>query len=127
MIKPEKLNIGFPLLGYDWKLPYIKGFSEANSISLDNAIELAYLKDSIIYFDEISETPYFEYAVKADKNIINHIVWFVDARTIEAIVDLVLENEIQGTGLWNIMNYYSQLWLILNSSFNIIKRLPETV
>ncbi|SEW13615.1 LysM peptidoglycan-binding domain-containing protein [[Clostridium] fimetarium] len=127
MIKPEKLNIGFPLLGYDWKLPYIKGFSEANSISLDNAIELASLKDSIIYFDEISETPYFQYAVKADKNIINHIVWFVDARTIEAIVDLVLENEIQGTGLWNIMNYYPQLWLILNSSFKIIKLIPETV
>jgi len=125
MIKPQKLNIGFPLLGYDWTLPYIQGFSEANSISLDNAIELASLNKSTILFDENSQTPYFEYAVNTDERIINHIVWFVDARTIAAIVDLVLENEIQGTGLWNIMNYYSQLWLILNSNFKIIKQTPE--
>jgi len=121
MIKPQKINIGFPLLGYDWTLPYIQGFSEANSISLDNALELASLNKSTILFDEVSQTPYFEYAVNTDERIINHIVWFVDARTIAAIVDLVLENEIQGTGLWNIMNYYSQLWLIINSNFKIIK------
>jgi len=121
-IKPQKINIGFPLLGYDWALPYIKGFSEGNSISLDNSIELAALKKSTIQFDEISQTPNFEYEVSVEENIIiNHIVWFVDARTIDAIVDLVLENGLQGTGLWNIMNYYAQLWLILNSNFKIIK------
>lgn len=125
IIKPKKMNIGFPLLGYDWTLPYIKGFSEANSLSLDNAINLARMKKSNILFDDISETPYFEYAVDTAGRMINHIVWFVDARTIDAIIDLVLENEMQGTGLWNIMNYYSQLWLIINSNFKIIKRISE--
>jgi len=125
LIKPQKINIGFPLLGYDWTLPYIKGFSQANSISLENAIELAALKNATIIFDEDSGTPYFEYTVEADENIIKHIVWFVDARTIDEIVDLVLEYEMQGTGLWNIMSYYSQLWVILNSNFTIIKKSTE--
>lgn len=125
IISPKKINIGFPLLGYDWTLPYIKGFSEVNSLSLDNVIDLARIKKSTILFDEISETPYMEYEVKTDQTTINHIVWFVDARTLEAIVDLVLENELQGTGLWNIMNYFPQLWLMINSNFKIIKLISE--
>lgn len=124
-IDPKKINVGFPLLGYDWTLPFIQGFSEANAITLDAAIELARLMKATILFDDVSETPYYEYAMITSVRIIQHIVWFVDARTIYAIVKLVLENGLRGTGLWNIMSYCPQLWLIINSNCKIEKLLPE--
>jgi Predicted glycosyl hydrolase len=125
MIEPNKINIGFPLLGYDWTIPYIEGFSEANAISLDAAIELARLMDSVILFDEASKTPYFKYEIETSGRSIQHIVWFTDARTIDAIVRLVIENDLGGMGLWNIMSYNSQLWLIINSNCTIKKLLTE--
>lgn len=125
MIKPEKINIGFPLLAYDWALPYIQGFSEANAVTLDNTIDLARSKKSTILFDDVSETPYFEYTNEESGRTIKHIVWFVDARTINAIIKLVLENSLHGTGVWNIMIYYPQLWLIINSNFKIEKLISE--
>jgi spore germination protein len=121
MMNPQKINIGFPLLGYDWTLPYIQGFSKANAITLDSAIELARTRKATILFDDVSETPYFEYTIGESERIEKHIVWFVDARTIYAIVNLALENKLQGTGLWNIMSYYPQLWLIIISNCEIKK------
>lgn len=124
-IDPNKINIGFPLLGYDWSLPYIPGFTAGNAIALDSAMELARVMNSTIQFDLASETPYYEYGLEDSEGTSRHIVWFVDARTISAIVNLVLENELRGTGLWNIMRYYPQLWLIINSNFEIQKLLTE--
>lgn len=125
MVDPKKINVGFPIIGYDWTLPYIKGVSEANAITLDNAIELARIMKSTILFDEDSKTPYFKYTIEANEKATAHIVWFVDARTLEAIVDMVVEHGLQGTGLWIIMNYCPQLWLIINSTFKIKKLIPE--
>ncbi len=124
-IDPKKISIGFPLLGYDWALPYIQDVTEGNAITLDAAIELARLMKAVILFDDSSETPYFRYDNEVNKKIIEHIVWFVDARTLSAIAELVMVNGLQGTGLWNIMSYCPQLWLIINSNFIIEKLLPE--
>lgn len=124
-IESEKINIGFPLLGYDWVLPYVEGFSEGNVITLEAAIALAQLTKSTIHFDDDSETPYFEYHMEVNKRMIQHIIWFVDARSMYAVVNLVLENGLRGTGLWNIMSYNPQLWLIINSTCGIEKLLPE--
>ncbi|MDF2587186.1 MAG: hypothetical protein K0S41_1027 [Anaerocolumna sp.] len=121
----SKTNIGFPLLGYDWELPYVEETSAANSITLDTANALARMMNSTIYFDEVSKTPYFQYTVNENGTLVNHMVWFVDARAINEIVNMVLENKLSGTGLWNIMVYYPWFWLIINSNFNIIKLLPE--
>jgi len=120
-IDSQKVNIGFRLLGYDWTLPYIQGYSKASAITLNSAIELARTMKSTILFDDVSETPYFEYTVGESEGTVKHIVWFVDARTIYAIVNLALENKLQGTGLWNIMSYNPQLWLIINSNCEIKK------
>lgn len=126
VVKPEELNIGFPLIGYDWKLPYILGYTQANAITLDAAIELAGMTNTVILFDNESKTPYFEYDMATGPRINRNVVWFVDARAISEIVNLVVEKKLRGTGLWNIMNYYPQLWLIINSNCNIVRLLPES-
>lgn len=124
-VNPSEINIGFPLLGYDWRLPYILGYTQANAVTLDSAIELASMTNSTILFDDISKTPYFEYTMEAEARINRNVVWFVDARAIYEIVKLVLDNGLSGTGLWYIMNYFPQLWLIINSTCKIVRLLPE--
>ncbi len=124
-IEPQKLNIGFPLLGYDWTLPYMEGYSKANAITLDSAINLARMMKSVIFFDDVSKTPFFTYLIRENNIAVEHIVWLVDARTINEIIKLTLENNLKGTGLWNIMSYYPQLWLLINSQCRIEKLLPE--
>lgn len=124
-VNPSEVNIGFPLLGYDWRLPYILGYTQANAVTLESAIELAILTESIISFDEISMTPYYEYAMASDARINRNIVWFVDARALYEVVKLVIERKLSGTGLWYIMNYFPQLWLIIVSNCNIERLLPE--
>lgn len=125
MMEANKLNIGFPLLGYDWPLPYVQGSTKANAISIERAVDLARFMKATILFDDVSKTPYYEYKIEGAGGTINHIVWFVDARTIYEIVNLTIENGLQGTGLWNIMSFDPQFWLVVNSLCKIEKFLPE--
>jgi spore germination protein len=119
MIPPVKTEIGLPIIGYDWELPYIIGVTRANALTLDSAITLARFVGASIQFDEISQTPYFRYVVERNRIPRRHIVWFIDARSINAILDLVKEYGFRGSGIWNIMNYYPQMWLIMNSQYEI--------
>lgn len=125
MIEPQKISVGFPLMGYDWTFPFIQNFSVGNAITLETAIEIALTTGATIMFDEESKTPYYEYEIKVVDSFVKHIVWFVDARTIYAIVELFLDKGLDGTGLWNIMSPFPQLWLIINSTCNIEKVLPD--
>ncbi len=126
-IEPNKISVGFPVIGYNWALPFIQNVSTGNAITIEAAIELAALMDATILFDDDSETPYYRYNIQVGNEMVQHIVWFVDARTIYALVMLVIENDLRGTGLWNIMSHYPQLWLIINSNFYIYKLLPEMI
>ncbi|MDF2942852.1 MAG: hypothetical protein K0S01_1710 [Herbinix sp.] len=119
LIAPEKIFMGIPLMGYDWELPYIVGISRARSLTYDNAIALAGEVGATIQFDEVSQTPYFEYVENLSGVPIPHIVWFIDARSIDALMELVPEFGFQGIGIWNIMYYFAQLWLIVNSQYEI--------
>jgi spore germination protein len=117
----DKIVIGKPLVGYDWALPFIQNRSSAISISLDAVMSLAYVTDSNIQFDETSQTPFFYYDQHSVGAPQQHIVWFVDARSINALNNLINEYSLYGTGIWNIMLYNPQLWTILNCQFEIIK------
>lgn len=119
MIPPEKIEIGIPIIGYDWELPYIIGVTKASSLTLSSAVALAGNAGVAILFDEVSQSPYFEYIDNRSGVPRRHVVWFIDARTINAILDMVSEYGFKGTGIWNIMNYYAQNWLIMNSEYKI--------
>lgn len=116
-ISSDKIIIGIPTIGYDWELPFLPGFSSVNSISFERAVNSAREHDAIIQFDEVSQTPYYIYY----DNQIQHIVWFIDARSINALLDLVVKYNLHGSGIWNIDPYNPQLWLVINSQFEIEK------
>ncbi|HWT73407.1 MAG TPA: LysM peptidoglycan-binding domain-containing protein [Mobilitalea sp.] len=118
IMPPEKLTIGLSVIGYDWKLPYVAGISKANSLSINSAIDLAADKEVVIQFDEVSQTPFYNYTESVLP--IKHIVWFIDARTVNGTVKLITEHKFHGINIWNIMYYYSQQWLVINSQYEII-------
>jgi spore germination protein len=122
-ITPDKVIIGMATIGYDWELPFSAGISSVNSLTLNRAINLALEVGAEIQFDEISQTPYYRYSFVSNGNQIEHIVWFIDARSINSLLGLVSKYALSGTGVWNITIFNPQLWLIINSQYVIEKLL----
>lgn len=124
---PDKIDVGKLLIGYDWELPYIPNKSHAYSLTINSAITLANDAGATIQFDEKSQTPFFLY-IRSDFGVpMDHIVWFIDARSINAIDKLIAEFGLSGSGTWNIMIYNQQVWTLTNSQYEIIKVIPDNL
>ncbi len=120
-VPPEKIVMGKPVIGYDWALPYIPGKSKANSLTLYSAYNLAYEHGADIEFDAVSQTPYFYYDEILASGYSEHLVWFIDARSINSLDTLIVNSGLNGGAIWNIMIYYPQLWIIIYSQYDIVK------
>jgi spore germination protein len=116
LIPPEKTSIGVPVIGYVWQYPYIPNVSKGMAISYDSAINIAINNNAEILYDEITSTAYFQY-ISGDE----FIVRFLDARSVDSYVKFVPEFELNGISIWNIMNWFPQMWLVINSQYEIEK------
>lgn len=116
-ISKDKLMMGIPLYGYDWTLPFEKG-DRARALSPQAAILLADKYNASIEFDEKSASPYFYYT---DEEGNSHVVWFEDARSIQAKFDLVKELGIRGFFYWVLGRDFPQNWLLIENNF-IVKK-----
>ena len=117
-IPREKIYMGIPNYGYDFILPYVQGVSRADSVSNVEAVDLAADVGAYIQYDEVSQAPYFIYY---DEQGRQHRVWFEDARSILAKLDLFSEYGFEGVGYWNVMRYFPQNWLLVSSLYDIAK------
>ena len=117
-IPEEKLIMGIPNYGYDWPLPYERGMTRARTIGNVEAVRLAAEKGAEIFYDETSQAPYFHY--QADG--VSHVVWFEDARSIQAKLQVVEDYGLAGAGYWQIMRMFRVNWLLLADKFAIYKR-----
>lgn len=115
----NKIMMGIPLYGYDWTLPYVKGAKWAKAVSPQQAIKLAAKYGAKIEYDEVSQAPYFNYIDEQGKE---HVVWFEDARSIQAKFDLVKELGIKGFYYWVLGNDFPQNWLLIEDNFTVKKR-----
>ncbi len=115
-IEREKIFMGVPNYGYDWRLPFIRGESKAPSIGNVEAIERGVQYRVSILFDEKAQSPYYYYT---DSNGQAHVVWFENARSIMAKGNLVDEYGFIGMSIWNVMRYFPQMWLVFNLMFEI--------
>lgn len=120
-IRPDKIFMGMPNYGYDWPLPYVRGETAARPLSNMEATSLAAEKKVPILFDPVAKAPYFTYLSNDSFPPQEHIVWFQDARSVEASLNLVSEYDLKGVSIWQIMKYFPQNWLVLNSLFNIVR------
>ena len=115
-IPPKKILLGVPNYGYDWPLPFLRGTTQAQSISNEQAIQLALSHNIAIQYDETAQAPYFHYA-DADGTV--HEVWFEDARSLSAKLRLIAEYGFLGAGFWNLMRPFAQTWQVAASLYNI--------
>lgn len=118
-ITPQIINLGISTIGYEWRLPYIEGVTTGQAITYDSAIELARDFNAEIKFDEVTKASYFKYYSDSE-----YAVRFRDARGIDAALSLIDEYGIRGLGIWNIMYFFDQLWLLINSRY-IIEKIPD--
>ncbi len=117
VIPSKKILMGIPNYGYDWTLPFVQG-SAARSLSNNGAVDLAAKVGAQIFYDTKAQSPYFTYY---DANKKKHIVWFEDARSIQAKLLLVNKYNLGGVSIWTIMNFFPQMWLVLESMYNVRK------
>lgn len=116
-IPRRKIFMGMANYGYNWTLPYVEG-SRAATLSNVGAVDLARREGAVIKYDMKSQAPYFNYF---DDNRKEHVVWFDDARSIEAKMRLLNQYGLGGASYWTIGRYFPQNWLVLSSLYDIRK------
>lgn len=85
-IEPYKIFMGINNYGYNWPLPYERGVTVASTIGNVAAVDLAREQGTSIEYDEESQAPFFYYT---DEMGIEHVVWFEDARSMDARLRLI--------------------------------------
>ncbi len=112
---PNQLFLGVPNYGYDWTLPFRQG-SRARSLNNVEAVRLAWNRHAAIRYDEQAQAPWFRYV---DDQGGEHEVWFEDARSIQAKLNLALDYGLYGAGYWNLDRPFPQNWVVLNAMADI--------
>lgn len=118
VIDTSKILMGIPNYAYDWPLPFVKGETAAESISNQKAIERAVQYNVTIQFDETAQSPFYFYT---NAEGIEHVVWFDDVRSMNAKLRLMPEFGLRGGGVWQIMNFFPGLWMVVDSIFTVEK------
>lgn len=117
-IPPEKILMGIPNYGYNWKLPFTKG-TAAKTVGNYEAVDLARKYNTEIQYDEKWQAPFFYYR---DENNTEHVVWFEDARSVQAKLKLLSEYGLSGGSYWTINRFFPQNWLVLSSMYIVVKK-----
>ena len=118
-IPAQKILLGQNLYGYDWTLPFVQGGKYAEAVSPQRAIELAKRYNAAIQYDYTAQAPYFNYI---DEQGRMHMVWFEDARSIQAKFNLVKRLNLRGVGYWKLGLPFPQNWLLIGANFNVVKK-----
>lgn len=119
VIPRKKIMMGIPLYGYDWTLPYVPGGKFAEAIGNQQAIDRAVTENAAISYDVKSQSPHYEYTGRDRKR---HVVWFEDARSVQAKYRLAASYGLRGVSYWALGKDFPQNWYVLNNMFNIRKR-----
>ncbi|MBP1927129.1 spore germination protein [Sedimentibacter acidaminivorans] len=118
VIPTDKILMGFQIYARDWTLPFVGG-REAETFSVQEAIDRAYKYKATIQYDVISQSPFYQYT---DENGIAHEVWFEDARSAQAKFDLVKDYNLRGLSYWVLGYPFQQNWELLADNFTVRKR-----
>ena len=113
VIPREKILMGVPFYGFDWKLPFETG-DMGRLVDYTSALEIAAKAGSEIQFDVLAQAPYFYYF---DPEGIRHVVWFEDARSFRAKYNLVSQYGLKGVSYWVLGLDAPQNWIVLRNMF----------
>lgn len=117
-IPPDQVLMGIPNYGYDWMLPFVPGESRAEKLSNDEAAARARQFGAEIQFDQLAQSPYYYYS---DGEGNDHVVWFEDARSMQAKLELVSEYGLAGVSYWNIMDFFPSGSEVLREMYQVAR------
>lgn len=113
VIPRNKIMMGAPLYGRDWKIPWQQG-TVARTISPQAAIGLARKYGANIEYNTTYQSPFFRYT---DENGQQHEVWFEDARSAQAKFDVVKNYGLRGISYWVLGIPFPQNWFVQANNF----------
>ncbi len=96
-VPAEKLILALAHYGYDWPISdeqEVPGNADMLSYAEIAAVSSAY----VIYWDEASQTPFYQYI--DEKTSQNRIVHFENTRSLGAKYDFINEKNLKGVGIW---------------------------
>lgn len=114
LINPRKMQIAFPLYGYDWKVPE----NITTALSANAAQNLAISLGTEIQYDVLAGSPYYTY-LQIDQH--QHVVWFVDIRGFSQKYQLVDLYNLLGVTFWQLQFNFPQNWAFLQKEIIVIK------
>lgn len=117
-VDSRKILMGMPNYGYDWTLPYVSG-KPARILTNVQAVDQAIKYGVNIQYDEKSQAPFYNYV---DAQGRRHIVWFDNARSTYARLNLIKKYNLAGASYWNLNSFFKQNWLVLDAMYNIVKK-----
>lgn len=116
-IPRSKILTGVSVYGYDWKLPFVKG-THAQSFGPQVAVQRAIQYGASIQYDKTAEAPYFNYINARGSR---HVVWFEDARSFQAKLNLVRRYRLRGISFWSYPTEFPQVPSVLIDNFQVRK------
>jgi cellulose synthase/poly-beta-1,6-N-acetylglucosamine synthase-like glycosyltransferase/spore germination protein YaaH/peptidoglycan/xylan/chitin deacetylase (PgdA/CDA1 family) len=114
-IDPEKIILGVAGYGYEW-ITDAAGKTFAKTISYDDAINRAKIKNVPIDFDNDTYNVHFEYGgiekngETGESEMMNHTIWFTDAATTFNVLRFSDEYGTAGTALWRLGSEDERMW-----------------
>ncbi|MEH7379993.1 LysM peptidoglycan-binding domain-containing protein [Bacillus sp. JJ1533] len=109
LIDSRKVQIAFPLYGYDWRV----SDNTTKALSVNGAQNLAITSNTVIEFDQVAASPWYRYW----KGMEEHIVWFEDIRSFQEKYNLVDQYQLLGVTYWHLNLSAPQNWVYLNNHF----------
>ncbi|WP_079508663.1 LysM peptidoglycan-binding domain-containing protein [Mesobacillus jeotgali] len=116
-IPREKILMGVPLYGRDWRIPWVQG-TYARTVTPKGAVELAAQQRVNIKYNETYQSPFFRYT---DETGQEHEVWYEDARSVQAKYDTVKKYGLRGVSFWVLGPSFPQNWPVLQNNFRVRK------
>jgi spore germination protein YaaH len=106
-VSPAKVLLGLPTYGYDW--PH---GGAGQDLDWADVTALAARHNGQVRWDEASQSPWFSYR---DENGVDHVVWFENARSMQAKVALARRYGVAGVALWKLGGEDPGVWQVLRA------------
>jgi spore germination protein YaaH len=110
-IPKEKIILGIPTYGYDW--PLTAG-GKGKSVVHDQAAAVSFSRGAPVNWDAGSATPFINY----NDGDVNRVIWFENAQSIQAKVDLVKKYDLAGVVFWRLGREDKSSYLQLSQKLN---------